>query len=249
MLNADAKLTERSTSPEISGEAVARASGGRAAPERTCVATRRVLPPEALIRFVRAPDGSVVPDLKRSLPGRGVWVSADAGSVRLAVRKKAFARGFKDAVTVDPDLAESVGALLAAHALAMLGFVNKAGLVVCGFAKVEAALARENVAALVEASEAGDDGVRKLAQAARRSGRSGEARAVRMFAGPQLDLALGRSNVVHAAVLAGPVSAAFLARCDAYARYLGMDEGAGPATIARPVDAGSGETAPETDRA
>lgn len=191
----------------------------------------------------------MVPDLKRELPGRGVWVSISRDAVKLAVKKKAFARGLKDAVTVDPDLDARVAELMERAALAMLGFVNKAGLAVTGFAKVEAALAKENVSALVEASDARPDGGRKLAQAARRSGRSTGPRVVRLFAGPQLDLALGRSNVVHAAVLAGPVSAAFLARCDAFARYLGMNDGPGPAESARPTDEGSGGTPVETDRA
>ncbi len=200
----------------------------RKAPERTCVATRTVRPAGELIRFVRAPDGAVVPDLKRELPGRGVWVTASGDAVRLAMKKRAFARGFKDEVTVDPALDAVTDGLIERQTLAMLGFANKAGLVLAGFAKVEAALAKEAVLALIEAQDAGEDGVRKLGQAARRSGRSTEMRAVRLFRGSQLDLALGRSNVVHAALLAGPVSAAFLARCDALARYRGLDaDGAG----------------------
>ncbi|MEP4104459.1 MAG: DUF448 domain-containing protein, partial [Nitratireductor sp.] len=41
--------------------------------ERTCIVTRRTVEPEDLIRFVAGPDMSVVPDLKRNLPGRGCW--------------------------------------------------------------------------------------------------------------------------------------------------------------------------------
>ena len=33
-------------------------------------------PVDELIRFVVGPDG-VVPDLKRKLPGRGLWVTAE----------------------------------------------------------------------------------------------------------------------------------------------------------------------------
>lgn len=256
MLTADATRTALLTSPEISGGGEVRARGDRPghpddrrAAERTCVATRQVRPAEELLRFVRAPDGSVVPDLKRELPGRGVWVSATRDAVKLAMKKKAFARGLKDVVTVDPELDVRVAELMERAALSMLGFVNKAGQVVTGFAKVGAALAKENVLALVEASNASPDGGRKLGQAARRSAKSHDPRVVRLFAGEQLDLALGRSNVVHAAVLAGPVSAAFLARCDAFARYLGMDEGLGQAETVRPTDEGSGGTPLETDRA
>lgn len=233
----------------VSGEPRAFQRDDRRAPERTCVATREVRTVGELIRFVRAPDGTVVPDLKRELPGRGVWVTASREAVRLAVKKKAFSRGFKEPATVDPGIDEQVAELIGRSALGLLGFANKAGLVVTGFAKVEAALSKENVVALIEASDAGEDGVRKLGQVLRRLGKSEDTPAVRLFQGLELDLALGRSNVVHAALLAGPVSAAFLARCDAYARYLGMNDGPGPAKDARPTDAGSGGTPVRTDRA
>ena len=222
----------------------------RKASERTCVATREAKPVEELIRFVRAPDGTVVPDLKRELPGRGVWVTATADAVRTALKKKAFVRGFKDGATVvDPALDASVRDLLERQTLAMLGFANKAGRVICGFAKVETALSKETVLALVEANDAGADGLRKLRQTATRLGKSSGLRVVSLFRSGQLDLALGRSNVVHAALLAGPVSAAFLARCDALVRYEGVSgDGPPPADAAGAIGRDAGEPA-GTDRA
>jgi uncharacterized protein len=237
-----------STDPDLFPDGRGKGEDDRTAPERTCVATRETKPADELIRFVRAPDGSVVPDLKRGLPGRGVWVTATAEAVRLAVKRKAFARGLKDGVTVDPALDARVDELLERQALAMLGFANKAGRVVCGFAKVEAALLKEPVLALVEAADAGADGVRKLAQAWARAGKGSEVRALRLFRSVQLDLALGRSNVVHAALLAGPVSAAFLARCDALARFRGVSEGPVTAEAAE-ATATSGEEPADMDRA
>ena len=221
----------------------------RRAPERTCVATRAVRPADELVRFVRGPDGSVAADLKRALPGRGVWVTATAEAVRLAVKKKAFARGFKEPVTVDPEIADQVDALIERATLGMLGFVNKAGLLVAGFAQVESALARETVVARGVAQEARDPGGRNLWQVLKRVGKSSDVSIVRLFRGEQLDLALGRSNVVHAALLAGPVSAAFLARCGMLAQYRGMSEGSGPAASARPTSIGSGDAPERTDRA
>lgn len=219
------------------------------APERTCVATREAKAADELIRFVRAPDGAVVPDLKRALPGRGVWVTATADAIRLALKRKAIARGFKEPATVDPALAERVDELLERQALAMLGFAQKAGRVTCGFAKVEAALHGEPVIALIEAEDGGADGVRKLGQTLARLGKASEVRVIRCFRSGQLDLALGRSNVVHAALLAGPVSAAFLARCDALARYRGVNgDGPDPADDAGLTSRGAGEPA-GTDRA
>jgi hypothetical protein len=48
---------------------------------------------------------------------------------------------------------------------------------------------------------------------------AGEIPIIVAFATAQLDLALGRSNVVHAALLAGPASNGFLARCQSLERF------------------------------
>lgn len=216
----------------------------RKAPVRTCVATRTAHPADELIRFVRAPDGTVVPDLKRELPGRGVWVSATAEAVSLAVKRKAIVRGFKEPVVVDGGLPAQVGELIERQTLALLGFARKAGRVTCGFAKVEAALQKEPVIALIEAADGGADGARKLGQVLSRLGKTSDVRVVTLFRSEQLDLALGRSNVVHAALLAGPISAAFLARCDALARYQGLKgDGPDPAEAAGSSSEGAGQPA------
>src|SRR5215204_3821461 len=75
---------------------------GRSEPERTCIVTREAGSPEGLIRFVIAPDGTVVADLRRKLPGRGAWVTARADIVRQAVRARLFGRAFKAEVKVRP---------------------------------------------------------------------------------------------------------------------------------------------------
>jgi predicted RNA-binding protein YlxR (DUF448 family) len=178
-----------------------------------------VRPVEELIRFVRAPDGTVVPDLKRRLPGRGVWVTAEGSVVAEAIKRRVFARGFKSPVTVPPDLVADVERLLQTAALDMMSMANKAGRVVTGFAKVEAVLARNDAVAVIHAQDGGDDGKRKLGQSARRATEGAGIPVVGMFTSAQMDLALGRQNVIHAALLAGPVSNAFLARAQELARY------------------------------
>ncbi len=189
---------------------------------RTCIVSRETRPIADLIRFVLAPDGSVVPDLKRNLPGRGVWVEASRRSVETAVAKKQFARGFRAGVTADRGLPDLVDRLMSEQALGALGLARKAGQVVIGFAKVEAAVAREPLAGLVHAAEAGADGVAKLTAVLRRrfGGERGRP-VVRIFSGSQLDLALGRSNVIHAALLAGRAAEIFLERAVALGRYRG----------------------------
>ncbi len=169
------------------------------------MASRQRLPVEALIRFVADPDGHLVPDLRRRLPGRGVWVEANAERVAIAIRTKAFARGLKRPVVVTADLAELIDRLLVERTLAALGLANKAGNLVLGFAKVESALAKPTVCGLVHAAEASDDGCRKLDRKL-----PPNVVPIRIFTGEELSLALGRPNVVHAALTKGGASDKFL---------------------------------------
>jgi hypothetical protein len=186
--------------------------------ERLCVATRTVRPVDDLIRFVVGPEGEAVPDIKCRLPGRGVWVTATQEVLADAIARKAFARGFKRDVRLPADLAARTERLLAQAVLDALAITGKSGLVAAGFAKVAAALEYEHVVALVHAVEASDDGIRKLAAIARRQGAEMPP-VIEFLTSAQLDLALGRSNVIHAALLAGPASDTFLSRSRRLQRY------------------------------
>ena len=176
-----------------------------------------------MIRFVVAPDGAVVPDIKRKLPGRGVWVTASAEAVGKAVARNSFARGFKRPVQVAADLKATTEALLEQAALDSLAIAHKAGLVRAGFAKAEAAVSHGEAVALLHAKEAAPDGLRKLAAAVKRSSGDAAVPILGAFTTAQLDLALGRSNVVHAALLAGSASEGFLARCRTLETFRGCD--------------------------
>src|SRR5262245_34696844 len=180
--------------------------------ERFCAATGEVKPVRELIRFVLDPDGAVVPDLKRRLPGRGIWITGTRHALDTAIARKAFGRGFKRDVRVTKELVETTERLLERAALDALAIAYKAGQVVIGFGKVEAALAGEAVVGLIHATEAAPDGVGKLAGVLHRRTDADDVAVVRVFTSTQLDLALGRANVVHAALLAGPESDTFLAR-------------------------------------
>ncbi|MGE0845351.1 MAG: RNA-binding protein [Flavobacteriaceae bacterium] len=184
-------------------------------PERFCIVDRTARPREALIRFVLAPDGTVTPDVKGRLPGRGVWVTARAAKIDEAVRRRLFARGFRREVSAPADLAAMVGAQLRAQALGALGLARRAGDVVLGFAKVEGDLKAGRVGFLLHAADAAPDGVRKLSAAAR-----GSVPVSRVFDADELSLALGRSNVIHAAVKSGPRLEALIDRCRFLERYL-----------------------------
>ncbi len=178
---------------------------------RLCAVTRTVKPVEELIRFVVGPEG-VVPDLKRKLPGRGLWITADRATLKDAVTRKVFARGFKRELRVEPELVDLTERLLVRSALDALAIAGKSGLVSAGFSKVEAALARDRVAALLHAADGRPDGISKLKTVLWQRPDAEQIAVVTKFTTAQLDLALGRSNVVHAALLAGPASDTFLAR-------------------------------------
>lgn len=199
--------------------------------ERMCVATRTVRPVADLIRFVVGPDGEAVPDLKHKLPGRGVWVTATQCALEDAIKRKAFGRGFKRDIRLPADLVARTEQLLVRSALEALAIAGKASLVVAGFAKVEATLERKDVAALLHAAEAAPDGVRKLDSALRRAPQADSIPVIRILTSEQLDLALGRPNVVHAALIAGSSSDRVLARLRRLERFrtgdLGQKAGTG----------------------
>ncbi len=154
-----------------------------------------------LIRFVAGPEGQVVPDLARKLPGRGLWVAATREAVETAAKKGLFARAAKARLTAPPDLADQVETLLRIRLLAALGLARKAGDLTLGFEKVLAAVAQGKAAWLVEASDGAEDGRRKLLAAARRA--PSQPRVLAVFSSSELSLALGAPNVIHTAFLAG----------------------------------------------
>jgi predicted RNA-binding protein YlxR (DUF448 family) len=187
--------------------------------QRFCAVTGAVRPVDEMIRFVIDPDGVAVPDLKRRLPGRGIWITATRQALHAALACNAFARGFKRDVRVAPDVVDTTEQLIERTALEALAICRKAGKVAIGFANVAAALARAHVVAVCNATEAAPDGRRKLAAAVHRRADVAEIRMIDTFTSAQLDLALGRSNVIHAALLAGPESETFLARISRLERF------------------------------
>jgi predicted RNA-binding protein YlxR (DUF448 family) len=213
----------------------------KSATMRMCAVSREVRPLAELIRFVVAPSGEVVPDIKRKLPGRGLWITASRQAVAEAVRRHHFSRGFKTNVRVVPTLADDTEALLVRSTVEALGIAAKAGQVVSGFGKVESALSQQQgrltLSALIHAADGAADGIRKLDALARQiEAGKGEPPAlsiVTCLTSEELDLALGRANVIHAAVLAGPASRTFLSRSQTLVRYRLADADKTAGTAAR----------------
>ncbi len=198
-------------------------------PIRQCALHRLPCREDELLRFVLDPDDRVVPDIKRKLPGRGVWITASYDAVASSVRRKVLARGFKRAVTVDTDLADLVADLLRRAALQDLALANKAGCVTAGYAKVEKTVKDARALILVHASDASQDGCRKLDRQFRASSapEMKELRPITCFSSAELSTALGKGNVNHAAIAVGGAGRTFLRSAARFISYLGTHPAAG----------------------
>jgi hypothetical protein len=220
----------------------------RSATTRMCAVTRQVRPIDELIRFVVSPSGEVIADLKRKLPGRGLWISASRQMVAEAVRRNQFGKGFKRDVRAMPALAADTEALLVRGAIEALAMAAKAGQVVSGFSKVEGVLTLRQAKALIHASDGAPDGIRKLDAVARQNAGNGdespEFPVVTALTSEQLDLALGRSNVIHAALLAGPASKTFLSRSQLLVRYRMADDDKTAGSTAKNMAGNTGKNSP-----
>ena len=180
----------------------------RHVPERTCILTRRKGTKDELIRLALSPDGEVAPDVRARAPGRGAWIGVGRAKLDAAYAKgklkAALQRAFKtNGVTVPADIGERTEKALRQAALDRLGMEARAGNLINGADKVEAAARAGKVHLLVHAGDAAEDGRRRLDQAWRvGGGGSGELNQGMIFPEPRtiLSLALGRENVVHVAL-------------------------------------------------
>ena len=176
--------------------------GGAMNRERRCIVSGEIVPDSRLIRFVAAPDGQVVPDVAGKLPGRGLWVTATRAAVIQAVEKKLFSRAAKANVTADAGLADRAEQALVSRMLGDLGLARRSGALVLGFDNVLRALdGPRPPAVMVEASDGSGDGKRKLYNAAHARGMKPQL--IEGLTSAELGLALGRENVIHAAVQSG----------------------------------------------
>jgi hypothetical protein len=170
--------------------------------ERRCLVSGEVLAESELVRFAADPDGNVVPDVAATLPGRGMWVHADKSSVATAVTKNLFSKSAKTPLKADADLPDRVERLLAQRMLSDLGLARRAGQAVFGFDNVLRALDdKVPPALLIEASDGAADGRRKLAGSAYARGLKIDT--IECLTAAELSLALGRENVIHAALKPG----------------------------------------------
>jgi len=195
---------------------------------RECALTRQAMPVGDLIRFVVGPDEAIVTGTGAKAEGRGVWVTLGEKAVAEAVRRKAFARSLKGAVSVPVDLAALTRQRLEQRLLGALGLARKAGQLVTGATRGKSAVQGGEVIALLTATDAAEDGRDKMLgalrgqeAAAREAGEPGYAIPhFELLSAEQIGLALGLENVIHAALTKGAAAQSALARAQRLARYI-----------------------------
>ncbi len=186
---------------------------------RRCVASGEVLSTDRLVRFVVGPDGEIVPDIEAALPGRGLWVTASANAMERATDKDLFSKAARCKVRIPDHLAARVTARLVVRCQSLLGLARRAGTLTVGFEKVRAQIDAGNATVLVQAADASPHGTAKLDRLAAALDR------VTILTREELSLAVGRENVVHAALARGRLANRFV--IDA-ARLVGLRGGDTP---------------------
>lgn len=174
---------------------------------RQCIVTREEKSADDMIRFVLGPENQVVADLKRKLPGRGVWVTAQHDLVQKAASSGIFSKGFKTKVVVPENLADTIENLLHDGALGLLSLAKKAGKLVIGEAKVEKALRNDNIELLLVAKDSSGDGKRKLKALAEQ--RLDREILFQEFTIDEMDRVLGLQNTVHVGLPPSGIAAKF----------------------------------------
>jgi predicted RNA-binding protein YlxR (DUF448 family) len=196
--------------------------------ERRCALTYEVKSAGDLIRFVVGPDGVLVPDTDAKAEGRGVWISLGEKAVAEAVKKKAFARSLQSEVTVPADLPALTRQRLEQRFVSSLQMAKKAGQLLTGGMKVKAALETGEAIALLTATDAADDGKKKMLATLKASSKAAEEQGIagadrphfELLDSAQLGLALGIENVIHAAPTQGAAGEAAVKRAMRLARYI-----------------------------
>jgi predicted RNA-binding protein YlxR (DUF448 family) len=190
-------------------------------PLRRCVVTRERDYRAQMIRFVVAPDRTVVPDLAAKLPGRGIWLSARRDVLDTARTRGAFARAARGQVTVPADLVVMVQAGLIRRTTELLGLARRAGQAVSGFQKAREWLVAGRVGLVIQAADGSPDERARFL-----SGNGLRAKAVPVAApltGEALGAVFSRDHVVHVVIAHGRLAEALGIECNRLLGIAGQD--------------------------
>jgi len=158
-----------------------------------CSVTDEVLPITQMIRFVIAPDGSVVADLTQKLPGVFLWVKADGTALKKAIWRNSFAAKTRQNVKIPENLLESITSGLQKLAMQTLSMAKRAGELRFGFTKADEALRSHTAAVYVVASDGKENGREKLERIAVVE----NAFVIDEWSSAELSAAIGEENVIH----------------------------------------------------
>ncbi len=158
-----------------------------------CAVTDEVLPVSQMIKFVIAPDGSVVADLTQKLPGVFLWIKADSGILKKAIWRNTFTAKTKQAVKIPENLMESIESGLLRLAMQTLSLAKRAGELRFGFTKADEALRSHTAAVYVVASDGKENGREKLERLALHQ----NVQVIDDWSSEQLSTAIGEENVIH----------------------------------------------------
>jgi len=189
--------------------------------DRTCIVSRKSGPAETMIRFVADPQGVIVADLRGQLPGRGCWVTAERAFVQQAADRNLFARALKSKVSVPADLVSGIDALLVSALTGMMSLARKAGQLVVGSTKADAAVRSGQAIAVLHATDAAPDGIRKMDQARHALAEAGGGQIAAFQLLPADDMAVlsAGGQVIHVAVLAGQAGEGVVKRAKMLDRF------------------------------
>lgn len=168
--------------------------------DRKCIVCGEVKAKEDLLRFTVSPDNVVVPDFKKKLPEKGIYVSNSKIALQTAVAKSLFSKVMRKNVKANAELIQTVENILRKKGLESISLAKKAGALVTGFEKVSEKIKRDKVAFLLEAKDAGADGKKKMASLAK------DLEVFVLYDVEELDKALDKVNTVHAAFVKGEMS-------------------------------------------
>lgn len=179
-----------------------------------------------LLRLVLDPDNALLPDVQEKAPGRGMWVSLNRQMLEAALKSgklaKAACHNFSlkpKALSIAEDLGERIDKVLSAQVLRLLGLERGAGKLSLGFEKVRAECQSGRAHMLFIASDAGADAMQKIKGMAALN----DIPLVRIFDRTELSLALGRENVVHAALKLGGVTKSLPLALERLSRFRGIN--------------------------
>lgn len=187
--------------------------------QRRCLVTGERRDKRELIRFVVGPGAVVVPDLDAVLPGRGLWVTGQRATVAEAVKRRAFSRGAKAAVTAPDDLADRLGTMLTERLINAVALARRAGDAICGYEKVRAVLRSGRASVLLSARDRQAEGARKMRALAQAM--EAAVPMVDLLDAEQLGRPFGRADSVHAVIATGAMTAKVMGAAERLAHYLG----------------------------